>query len=227
MDNSDFADLSHYVLGICEDIQEDQLLNVTVTIDGIPQNVIIGQNVEIFNPPNVDPPTGCPGLKFDFELDKVDGEMTVCFEFATVFPIGPTELCLFGAGETRSGLSICGPVCNGQPVDQTCPSEAFVPMTLCTPVTVRPFVRPFVRPLPTTTFYCGDPIVTPGSAECPGVRNGTVTFTVTQDICVKVPIEFGAETMVGDLFVQAGTPTDEDVCTNCGQNNNSNGNIII
>lgn len=180
--------------------------------------MIIGDNVEIFNPPNVDPPTGCPGLKFDFELDKVDGEMTVCFELNVVFPIGPVELCLFGANETRSGLSICGPVCNGEPVDETCPATAFVPMTVCTPVTVTPFVNE----LPTTTFCCGDPMVTPGTDMCPGERNGSVTFTITQDICVRVPVEFGATTEVGDLFVEAGTPTEEDVCTNCGENT-SNG----
>lgn len=209
---SDFADLSHFVLSICEDITEDQLENVSVVIDGVEQNVIIGDNVEIFNPPNVDPPTGCSGLKINFSLDKVEGEMTVCFELNVVYPIGPTELCLFGANETKRGLSICGPVCNGEPVEETCPAEAFVPMTVCTDVTVTPFVNE----LPPTTFCCGGPIVTPEPATCPGERNGDVKFTISQDICVKVPVEFGATTSVGDPFVDAGEPTSEDVCTNCG-----------
>ena len=213
-DNSDFADLSHFVLGICEDITEDQLENVTVTIDGVPQTIIIGDNVEIFNPPDVDPPTGCSGLKFDFGLDKVEGEMTVCFELNVVYPIGPTELCLSGAGETRSGLSICGPVCNGEPVEETCPATAFVPMTVCTPVTVTPFANE----LPTTTFCCGDPEILPVTTGCPGTLNGVVTFIITQDICVRVPVQFGATTDVGDLFVLPGEPTIEDVCTNCGDN---------
>lgn len=212
-DNSDFADLSHFVLSICEDITEDQLENVSVIIDGVEQTVIIGDNVEIFNPPDVDPPTGCSGLKFNFGLDKVEGEMTVCFELNVVYPIGPTELCLFGAGETRSGLSICGPVCNGEPVEETCPAVAFVPFTVCAPVTVTPFVNK----LPTTTFCCGSPTVTPGPATCAGVENGSASFIITQDICVRVPVEFGANSNVGNPFVQAGDATDEDVCTNCGE----------
>lgn len=225
LDNSDFADLSHFVLGICENSLESQLRNVTVTIDGSEEEIIIGDNVEIFNPPSIDPPTACSGLKFDFEVDKVNGEMTFCFELDSVFPVGPTELCLFGAGETRRGLSICGPVCNGSPVEETCPSVAYVPMTLCTPVTVTPFART----IDPTTFCCGEPEVTAGPAECPGVRNGSVTFTISQDICVRVPVEFGATTVVGDLFVQAGQPTSEDVCTDCDENNdiNGNGNIVF
>lgn len=214
-DNSGFADLSHFVLGICEDITENQLARVTVIIDGQEETVIIGDNVEIFNPPAVDPPTGCSGLKFDFALDKVGGQMTVCFELNVVYPIGPTEICLFGANETKRGLSICGPVCNGEPVDETCPSVGFVPISVCTPVTVTPFVNE----LPTTTFCCGEPILRPGSTPCTGVENGSANFTITQRICVRVPIEIGATTEVGNPFVQAGNATSEDICTDCGQTN--------
>lgn len=214
-DNDDFRDLSHFVLGICEDITEEQLENVTVIIDGVEQTVVIGDNVEIFTPPDVDPPTGCSGLKFDFGLDKVDGEMTVCFELNVVYPVGANELCLFGGNAIRRGLDICGPICNGEPVDETCPTVAFVPMTVCAPVTVTPFVNE----LPTTTFCCGAPIITPGPAECSGVRNGSCTFTITQDICVRVPVEIGATPDVGDPFVQCGEATSTDVCTNCGETN--------
>lgn len=220
-DTSDFADLSHFVLIVCEDITEDQLENVTVVIDGEEQEVEIGENVTI----QTDPPTGCTGLKVDFGLDKVDGEMTVCFELNVVYPVGPIGTCLFGANRTASGLEICGPVCNGEPVEETCPAVAFVPATVCTPVTVTPFVNE----LPTTTFCCGDPEVTPIDPErpvtCLGERNGSITFLITQDICVRVPVEFGATTEVGDIFVQAGTPTDEDVCTNCGEDDNSGGGL--
>lgn len=200
-DNSTFADLSHFVFGICEGITEDQLENVTVVIDGLEQKVIIGDNVEIFNPPSEDPPTGCPGLKFDFGLNKVSGKMTVCFELNVVYPVGPTNLCLFGARETKSGLNICGPVCNGQPVDETCPAVGYVPVSVCSPVTVTPFVNV----LPTTTICCGPPIITSGTTACPGVENGTVTFNITQNICVGVPIEVGATSEVGNPFVVAGT----------------------
>ncbi|MBC8589708.1 hypothetical protein [Wansuia hejianensis] len=79
-------------------------------------------------------------------------------------------------------------------MEETYPAEAFVPMTVCTDVTVTPFANE----LPPTTFCCGGPIVTPEPATCPGERNGDVKFTISQDICVKVPVEFGATTSVGD-----------------------------
>lgn len=213
-DNSSFADLSHFVFGICQGITEDQLENISVIIDGQEQTVITGDNVEIFNPPATDPSTGCSGLKFDFGLDKVNGQMTVCFELNVVYPIGDTEICVFGADETKRGLSICGPICNGEPVDETCPAVGFVPISVCSPVTVTPFTNV----LPTTTFCCGTPIVAPGTTPCLGVENGSVTFTITQNICVRVPIEIGAISEVGNPFVDAGEPTAEDVCTNCGEN---------
>lgn len=211
-DNSTFADLSHFVFGICEGIREDQLKNVSVIIDGVPQTIVIGDNVEIFNPPATDPPTGCSGLKFDFGLDKVDGKMTLCFELNKVYPIGSTEICVFGAGQTKRGLNICGPICNGEPVEETCPATAYVPISVCSPVTVTPFTNV----LPTTTFCCGPPRVTNGTTPCGGVENGSVNFTITQDICVKVPIEIGAISEVGNPFINAGDATPEDICTDCG-----------
>lgn len=213
-DNSRYADLSHFVFRICKNITEDQLKNVSVLIDGDEEIVVIGDNVEIFNPPATDPPTGCSGLKFDFGLDKVDGEMTVCFELDSVYPIGNTEICLFGAGETKRGLSICGPICNGEPVEEVCPATAFVPVSVCSPVTVTPFTNV----LPTKTFCCGPPKVINGSTPCGGIENGSVNFTITQDICVRVPIEIGATSEVGNPFVNPGGATVEDICTDCGEN---------
>lgn len=116
-DDPDFIDLSHWVLSLCPEITADQIVNVTVTIDGQPQDVEFGPdgNVTLFRPPAVDPPTGCSGLKFDFGLSKVEGaEDSVgvfCFELTTPFPLGDVEVCLSGGGETARGLFICGPVC--------------------------------------------------------------------------------------------------------------------
>ncbi len=213
-DNSTFADLSHFVFGICEGITEDQLESVSVIIDGQEQTVEIGDNVEIFNPPATDPPTGCSGLKFDFGLNKTNGEMTVCFELNIVYPIGDTEICVFGANQTKRGLSICGPICNGEPVGEMCPAVGYVPISVCSPLTLTPFTNV----LPTSTFCCGAPIVEPGATSCLGEENGSVNFTITQNICVKVPIEVGVASEVGNPFVNAGNPTAEDVCTNCGEN---------
>ena len=113
-DNSDFADLSHSVFSICDEIPKEQIANVTVVIDGVPQEVIFepGGNVELKTPLNPDPPTGCAGLKFDFPLDKVIGTMQLCFELTITRAIDGIEVCLFGAGETVKGLYICGPNCD-------------------------------------------------------------------------------------------------------------------
>ena len=209
-----YADLSHLVFGICPNIPADEILNITVVRDGVQEIIDFGPdgNVQLRTPENPDPPTGCPGLKFDFGLDKVDGMMSICFELAAERPIGPTVVCLFGGNVTANQLSICGPVCSAI---QTCEAIAYQPSTVCVPVTVTPFVLPG----DTTTVCCGPPIVTPGPAMCPGVQNGSCTFTITQDICVTAPIEFGATPAVGDPFVQCGTASAEDICTGCGEVN--------
>ncbi|MGI6732498.1 MAG: hypothetical protein ACOX5F_11515 [Anaerovoracaceae bacterium] len=212
-DSSEFADLSHFVLGICPEIEASQIENITVVIDGVSQEVEFGEdgNVELRNPPTPpDPPTGCPGLKFDFGLDKVDGVMDVCFELTTPLNLGPNTVCLFGGNVTENQLAICGPICEPLP-PRECIATVFQPARICVPVTVTPFVRE----LPTTTFCCGDPVVTPGATTCPGEVNGSCTFTITQDICVRVPIEFGANTTVGDTFVTCGAVSDLNICEGC------------
>lgn len=100
---------------------------------------------------------------------------------------------------------------------ETCPATAYQPATVCTNVTVTPFANAG----DTTTFCCGDPTIRPGTVACAGTRNGSCTFNITQDICVAVPVEFGADAVTGDTFVTCGTATEEDVCTGCG-----NGEVV-
>ncbi|MDD2574224.1 MAG: hypothetical protein PHS13_08265 [Firmicutes bacterium] len=207
-DTDEFADLSHFVLGICDEIPEDQIVNITV--NGEPQ--VINGDVELRTPQNPDPQTGCAGLKFDFEVNKAGGQLTFCFELTQIYPIGPNPVCLFGGGETAEGLSICGPEC--QQVE-TCEGVGYQPLSVCVPVTVSPFAIEGTS----TTFCCGDPVVTPGPAVCEGVEDGICEFTMTQDLCVRVPVTFGATSLVGSTFVQCGDATDEDVCTGCGDVN--------
>ncbi|MGI6727256.1 MAG: hypothetical protein ACOX4P_01640 [Anaerovoracaceae bacterium] len=95
---------------------------------------------------------------------------------------------------------------------ETCPATGYQPASVCVPVTVTPFATPGT----TTTYCCGDPIVTPGTSLCEGEINGSCTFTITQNICVAVPVEFGATATVGAPSVECGDATEEDVCTNCG-----------
>ncbi len=62
-----------------------------------------------------------------------------------------------------------------QEVDQTYPAVRYQPVSVCVSVTVTPFADT----LPTTTFCCDDPIITPGVATCNVTVNGSCTFTIT------------------------------------------------
>ena len=95
---------------------------------------------------------------------------------------------------------------------QTCPAVGYQSASICVPVTVTPFAQTGV----TTTKCCGNPVVTPGRDICGGVRNGSCFFTITQDICVSVPVECGAVAAVGDSFVNCTGVSDTDICTDCG-----------
>ena len=77
---------------------------------------------------------------------------------------------------------------------QTCPAVGYQSASICVPVTVTPFAPTGV----TMTKCCGEPVVTPGREVCGGLKNGSCVFTITQDICVAVPVEFGAIATVGD-----------------------------
>lgn len=96
---------------------------------------------------------------------------------------------------------------------QTCPAVGYQSASICVPVTVTPFARAGV----TTTKCCGDPMVTPGREACDGVKNGSCFFTITQKICVAVPVEFGAVATVGDSYVNCNGASEQDICTDCGK----------
>lgn len=211
-DTSDYADLSHFLLVICSDITEEMLQNVTVTIDGVPQNVIIGTNVEILPPDHPDNQTGCPGLKFDFGLNKVSGAMVVSFELSITHPIGPVTVCVYGGQTTQNNLPICGPVCGE--VETTCPAVGYQRASVCVPVTITPFANVGDA----TTYCCGSPVITDGLSVCAGETRGTCTFTITQEICIAVPVVFGATAAVGDYTVQCLDVGDASTCMDC-QNN--------
>ena len=93
----------------------------------------------------------------------------------------------------------------------TCPAVGYQSASICVPVTVTPFAQAGT----TVTKCCGTPVVTPGLEVCGGTRNGACFFTITQDICVAVPVEFGAVASVGDSFVSCNGASSEDICTGC------------
>jgi hypothetical protein len=210
-----FANLCYFILGICDQITMDQIAHIEVRINGIKQKVVFGEggNVQLLTPQRPDPITRCAGLKFDFELNKAGDHMKLCYELNTPYPVGPNPVCLFGGGVTAKGLSICGPACEQQ--QGTCEAAAYQPLSVSVPVTVRPFVN---KGSP-TTYCCGEPIVDLVSAECEEIDEGACSFVITQKLCVKVPITFGATASVGSTFVQCGQATNEDVCTGCGTTN--------
>ncbi len=206
-----YTDLSHLVFSICDQIVASQIVNISVFIDGLEQEVIFGEdgNVELKTPAQPDPTTGCSGLKFDFALDKVDGVMNICFELTSPYPIGPIPVCLASGGLSATGLSICGPVCE---TGQTCLAMGYQKVTVCVPVTVTPFANAGTA----ITFCCGSPTVTTDMTPCPGTVNGSCTFKITQEMCVAVPVEFGATAVVGAPHVQCGDASAFDICTDCG-----------
>lgn len=95
---------------------------------------------------------------------------------------------------------------------QTCPAVGYQSASICVPVTVTPYAQAGM----TTTKCCGNPVVTPGRDVCSGVRNGSCFFTITQDICVAIPVEFGATATVGDSYVNCNDASAQDICTDCG-----------
>ncbi len=204
-----YADLSHLVLGMCDEIPEAEIVNITVVINGVDQEVVFGEggNVEMRTASKSDPPTGCTGLKFDFPLDKIYGMMRICFELTVPREVAGIDLCLFGGNTTAEGLEICGPTCEKQ--DAGCPVVGYQRSTVCVPVTVTPFAR-VGTPI---TSCCGEPVVTAG-AVCPQ-NGGVCRFTIRQQICVAVPVEFGARAVAGTPSVECGEASNTNICTDC------------
>lgn len=199
-DTSQFADLSHFLLGICSEITLEDIAKVTVVVNGKEKEVKLGENVEIKTPEHPDNPTGCVGLKFDFPLDKVDGKMQVCIFLKETFAVGPVNVCVFGGNVTATGKSICGPACGGE---ESCESTFFQQETVCVPVTVKPFANPGMA----TVVCCGNPEINMRDA-CPGSKT-ECKFTVTQRLCIEIPIAFGAVVKTGEAVVECGDVTRE------------------
>ena len=204
-DTSADRDLSHFVLGACPDLTLSDILSAQVIINGVEQDVVLGGNVTVLAP---DPSTGCSGIKFDFGLNKVSGQMSVCFLLGRVFGVGPVSVCVKGGTQVLSSLSICGPSCDLPACETTVRQRT----TVCVPVTVTPYA--LVGEI--TSRCCGAPIITPGVAACAARASTSCTFTVSQELCLSVPVTFGAEASVGTATTQCGTPTADDVCADCG-----------
>lgn len=100
---------------------------------------------------------------------------------------------------------------NPETHDQTCPTVAYQMSSVCVPVTVSPFAKTGA----TSTKCCGEPIVTTGKNTCGGVKNGQCVFTISQNICIAVPVEFGATASVGDAYIDCIDASSDDICSDC------------
>lgn len=96
-------------------------------------------------------------------------------------------------------------------VEQTCPATGYQKASVCVPVSVAPFAQAGK----TVTKCCGEPKVVDGEAVCPGKKNGICSFTISQTICVEVPVSFGAVATVGDTYVDCLGASTDDICVNC------------
>jgi hypothetical protein len=200
--------LSHFVLGICPNITEEDLVSVTVTINGEEQTVIIGDNVEIFNPPDTDPVTDCPGIKFDFGLEEAGDVMVVCFEVMGNFEVGPVEACITGGGFVGTGRFVCGPVCGEVEI---CETTVFQTLDVCVPITITP--ETIVGPI---NVRCCRPAMV-SLTPCPMEGEPNCVFFVRQRLCAEVPIRFSALGEDGPPVVNCDEPNLEE-CEDCPTN---------
>lgn len=102
---------------------------------------------------------------------------------------------------------------NEEMENQTCPAVGYQAASICVPVTIEPYAKAGA----TRTKCCGTATVVSGRVACEGVKNGTCAFTIAQDICVAVPVEFGANAVVGEAFVDCKGASADDICSDCAQ----------
>jgi len=90
--------------------------------------------------------------------------------------------------------------------EATCDAVGHKMVDISIPVSVTPFAR--VGTI--TTRCCGEPTITPG-INVPSGPSTNCDFTISQRICVEVPVEFGATVTPGEEHVEC---TGEG-CENC------------
>ena len=125
----------------------------------------------------------------------------------TVFPV---TIAIINDGMGHFVADVSFP--NGAPLfrnvfSASCMVDGQQMSEVCLPVSVKPFAN--VGTI--TTRCCGPAIITPGTDICEGTPDGNCDFTISQRICVDVPVEFGAIVTPGEVHV--GCTGNE--CANC------------
>ncbi len=91
----------------------------------------------------------------------------------------------------------------------TCSRSAYQRATVSVPVAVKPFS--FTGP--TKTSCCGEPVIE--EILCKKNCNDEICyFTISQKICVEIPVHFGATAHVGDSWVECHDASTEE-CDEC------------
>lgn len=97
-------------------------------------------------------------------------------------------------------------------ITQTCPATGHQKINVTVPVTVTPYAHTGeIR-----VKCCGHPVVHSACAlPDAGNYNDTCSFTIAQTICVEVPVEFGADTNIGDTLIDCLEASAYDICKDC------------
>lgn len=202
-----YVPLEYVVLGLGQNIGKKDFNDLTVSINGVRQNVVWGQNAWVLSANDPDHVTGCAGLKLMFPLNNATDVMTVCMTMKRVYTSGMVNGCLNANGEAFTGLSVVGPLASE---GEACPSTAYQEVDVCLPVTITPYAT--VGDAAVTC--CGAPTITQGGDTCTGTVGGQCTFTISQRMCVALPVTFGANTQAGEYSVACGN-AGEGECQSC------------
>jgi hypothetical protein len=192
-ENSKFADLSHLIFGICDQILQDEIVNIAVTIDGVEQDVCLeeGEGVQLKARQSSDKISEYPGLELDMNLDKNHGKMSLSFELTHTYPIGRIKVYLVGSNAVTDEVSIYGPV--SQEV-QECYVNTYQDASVYIPVEIIP--RADSGEIKASCY--AEPTVTVHEDR----TRSKYCFTIIQPICVEIPLEFSAEALIGSLHVK-------------------------
>lgn len=94
--------------------------------------------------------------------------------------------------------------------DNSCPTVIKHDTTACVPVCIKPFAEPG----PVVVECAGNPEIQCGCEKCGGTENGCCEFTISQKMRINIPIAFGSNVNIGEIFVSCGR-TEGTIDTEC------------
>jgi hypothetical protein len=198
-EDSRYVEMSRVAFAVCKNLTQEDFTDISVIVDNQVQTLVWGANVILSDSEG--------GLEFVFPVNLNDGIMKISFTLKNPYTVGLVNVSVLGDGYTATGQSICGPVCADSPASSaSCETTFYQTETVCVPVHVKPYAIPGTA----TALCCSTPIVKRGNV-CSGTQN-SCTFTVTQDLCIAVPISFGADITTEDAMVDCGDVSE----TGCG-----------